>query len=188
MTISGIILRALKKIVHLLEKENLPYCLFGGLAMQVYKRIRATKDIDLMILVNENKIPKLIENIEKAGFKFDREKGIIKINGFELLRFVYLDEITTFEIFIDLVTVTTEFQKEVIKRKTRLDFLGIKINIASLEDLILLKLLSNRSIDRLDAQYLYEENKEVVNEVYLKSWAEKLKIENDLKDILKQNA
>lgn len=185
MTVSNIVLRALKKIVDLLEKENLDYCLFGGLAMQVYKRIRATKDVDLMVSVNPNRTFELIEQIEKEGFKFDKKRGIIKINGLELLRFIYMDEDTNFEIFIDVVTATTEFQRQVLNRKIKRDFLGIKVNTTSLEDLILLKLLADRPIDTVDAEVLFEENREDVDKIYLKNWGKRLGIMRKLQELLK---
>jgi hypothetical protein len=62
--------------------------------MQVYKRIRATKDIDLMVSILSQSIPEFIHQIEKAGFNFDKKRGIIKLNNFELLRFVYTDKDT----------------------------------------------------------------------------------------------
>lgn len=153
--------------------------------MQVYKRIRATKDVDLMVSIASDGISELIERIEKGGFKFDRKRGIIKINGFELLRFICIDEETSFEIFIDIVTVTTEFQKQIFKRKTKTDFLGVTINIASLEDIILLKLLADRSIDFVDAEGLIQENKKDVDKNYLRNWAKRLRIQRKLKELLK---
>ena len=188
MTVSNIILRALKKIVEVLEKEDIDYCLFGGLAMQVYKRIRATKDIDLIVSFALENPFELINRIEKAGFNFDKKKGVIKINGFELLRFIYNDEDTGFEIFIDLVITKGEFQKQILNRKTKTDFLGIKVNIASLEDLILLKFLANRPIDIVDVSVLLEENKKGIDKIYLKTWAKRLDIEDKLKELLKGNA
>ena len=188
MTVSNIILRALKKIVEVLEKEDIDYCLFGGLAMQVYKRIRATKDIDLIVSFALENPFELINRIERAGFNFDKKKGVIKINGFKLLRFIYNDEDTGFEIFIDLVITKGEFQKQILNRKTKTDFLGIKVNIASLEDLILLKFLANRPIDIVDASVLLEENKKGIDKIYLKTWAKRLDIEDKLKELLKGNA
>lgn len=188
MTVSNIVLRALKKIVEVLEKENLDYCLFGGLAIQVYKRIRATRDVDLMVAISSDRIFKLIRQIKQENFRLDKKRGIIKINGFELLRFIYTDEETKFEIFIDLVSAATEFQKHILDRKTKTDFLGININIASLEDLVLLKLLADRPIDLLDAQYLLEENKEIIDKDYLRNWAKRLGIAKKLNKLLKLNA
>jgi len=188
MIISNIILRTFKKVIEVLDKEKIDWCLFGGLAMQVYKRIRATKDIDLLIEISSDQIANFITCMEKAKFKFDRKRGIIKINGIELLRFFYEDTETAFEIFVDLVTVTAEFQKQIIKRKTKQDFLGIEVNVASLEDVILLKLLADRPIDAFDSQYLIEENIKDIDKDYLKNWARRLKVTKRLNNLLRRNA
>lgn len=186
MTISNIILRALKKVIRVLEKGQLDWCLFGGLAMQVYKRIRATKDVDLMVEIFPYNTSNLIVCIEKAGFKFDRKRGKIKINGFELFRFIYTDEETNFEIFIDLVTAATDYQRRILLRKKQTDFFGMKINIASVEDIILLKVLADRPIDLVDAQVLLEENKEDIDKNYLRSWAKRLGLQRKLQRLSKR--
>ncbi|MCM8795517.1 MAG: nucleotidyltransferase [Candidatus Omnitrophica bacterium] len=189
MMLSNIILRALKNIVSFLEKNNIDYCLFGGLAMQLYKRIRATRDIDLMIAVEQNKIADLVNQIQQEeGFSFDKKKGVIKLKGLELLRVIYTDRDTGFEIFIDLVTATTEFPKQILKRKRKDDFLGIAVNVVSLEDLILLKAIADRPIDFVDAAFLCKENKEIINKNYLKIWAKKLGVLDRVKEILKADA
>lgn len=154
--------------------------------MQVYKRIRATRDIDLMVMVSSDEIPELIESMEKAEFKFDRKRGVIKINGFELLRFFFTDEKTNFEVFVDLVTAKTEFQRQILNRKTKKDFLGIEVNTASLEDIVLLKLLADRPIDTLDAQCLIEENIKDIDKNYLRNWAKRLGIIGKLKNLTKK--
>ena len=186
--ISNAILEALKRAIKVMEKEDVDYCLFGGLAMQVYKRIRATRDVDLMATVNKKKITNFISRMEKAGFKFDRKKGTVRIRDFELLRFIYADEALGLEIFVDLVTTTTEFQKIVLLRKQRLDFLGVAVNIASCEDLILLKILGNRPIDIADAQGLIEENIKDLNKIYLGKRAKELGVDRTLERLLKENA
>lgn len=188
MTISNIILRALKKAIKVLEKQNLDYCLFGGLAMQVYKRIRATRDIDLMVAIASGEASKFIAQMGKENFRFDKKRGIIKINNFELMRFIYTDEDTNFEIFMDIITATSKFQKQILARKTKVDFLGIMVSIASLEDLILLKLLADRPIDCLDAQVLLEENKEDIDIDYLNSWAKKFGLLKNLNKALQESA
>lgn len=185
MTVSNIILRVLKKVVGVLEKEKIDYCLFGGLAMQVYKRIRATKDVDLIVSVASERIPELFNKLEKQNFKFDSKRGVIKINIFELMRFSHIDEDTGLEIFIDLVTGTTEFFKKIFNRKIKTEFLSMEVNVASLEDIILLKLLADRPIDVVDTQDLLEENINSIDKNYINSWAKKLNVQSKLQGLLK---
>ena len=41
----------------LLNDEQIDFCLIGGLAVAILAKPRATEDIDLLILINEEKIP-----------------------------------------------------------------------------------------------------------------------------------
>jgi len=181
MTESNIVLEALKQAVKAAGKLKIDYCLFGGLAMQAYKRIRATMDVDLMVAVDKDRIPDLIFQLESEGLKFDRKRGIVKISGFDLLRFIYTDKRYMLEIFVDIAAANTNFQKQILSRKQRLDFFGIKINIASCEDLILLKVLSGRPIDKLDAQVLIQENLKYIDKSYLTSQARELGTDRSLR-------
>lgn len=185
MTVSNIVLRALKEVVTVLEKENLDWCLFGGLAMQVYRRIRATKDIDLMLMIDKKQLSYFISYMEKNDFKFDKKTGIVKLNSFELIRFSHQDEITGLEIFIDIVTATTDFQKQILRRKRQQAFFDIPINIASCEDIILLKILANRPIDLMDAQDLIKENIKEIDKDYLRDWAKQLGVKKKLEGFIK---
>lgn len=184
---SNIVLEALKQAVKVMRELKADYCLFGGLAMQAYKRIRATMDVDLMVAINKSSISNLISKFETKGFKFDRKRGIVKISGFNLLRFTYTDKNYGLEIFVDIATVNTEFQKQMLSRKQRLDFFGIKINVASCEDLILLKTLAGRPIDKVDARVLIQENLGAIDKDYLKSQAKELGIARGLQQMLKNS-
>ncbi|MCD6093965.1 MAG: nucleotidyltransferase [Candidatus Omnitrophica bacterium] len=185
MTISNIILEALKAMINILEISGIDYCLFGGLAMQAYKHIRATMDVDLMLAIDSKQISNFILKLEKEGFKFDRNRGIAKIGDFEFLRFIYTDKKQGIDIYLDLVTLKTDFQNEIIRRKQKIDLFGFKVNIASCEDLILLKILSGRMLDRADVQALIEANKQELDRDYLKVWARKLGTERELTLLMK---
>jgi len=50
------------------------------------------------------------------------------------------------------------------------------INIATPEDLIILKLLSGREQDRLDAMKILEIQKDKLDKDYLQTWIEKLDV------------
>jgi len=176
MTVSNIVLEALDKTVKAIKEIGQDYCLFGGLAMQAYKRIRATMDVDLMVAVDSEKINDFILSLERRGFRFDTDKGIIKIKDFKFLRFAYCDKKYEIEVYIDCVTATGIFQKEILRRKKTLDIFGLKVNVASCEDLILLKVLASRPLDRVDARVLIEENAQDLDRDYLKKWAKELGI------------
>lgn len=182
--VSNIVLEALLHTLETIENIGVDYVLFGGLAMPAYRRIRATKDVDIMISLQGKEMKIIIPPMEKAGFRLDPQKGIKELKDFRLFRFVYTDKVYGLEIYTDLVKAETEFQKEIIRRKKIITLWGRKINFASCEDLILLKILGGRPIDIADAQGLLEENIEGLDKIYLKTWAQKLGLDNKMKELL----
>lgn len=181
---SNIILRVLKDIVVLLENQRLKYCLFGGLALQAYKRIRSTLDLDIILSLEPDKLQEFIEWMQRKNIVFDSSRGIKHINDFEFMRFLYTDQESTIDVPLDFVTVRTDFQKNILSRRRLLKVLGLNVYIASCEDLVLLKVLAGRPLDNVDAQVLIKENRKELDKSYLMKWAKILKIENTLKHLL----
>lgn len=188
MTASNVVLEALVEAVKAIEDESLDYCLFGGLALQAYKRIRSTMDVDLLVAADEEKKGDFIAKLQKKGFKFDTKKGVIKIKDFELMRCIYTERKRQIDVFVDFVTVKTDFQKQVLERKQRLNIFGSKVNIASCEDLILLKVLSGRPLDLSDVDVLIAENITSLDKDYLKESAKKLGFERRINYIINKLA
>lgn len=188
MTASNIVLEALVEAVKAIEDESLDYCLFGGLALQAYKRIRSTMDVDLLISIDEEKKNDFIKKLQKRGFKFDAKKSAIKIKDFELIRSVYTEKERQIDVFVDFVTVKTDFQKQVLRRKQRLNIFGSEVNIASCEDLILLKVLSGRPLDLSDVDALITENIKSLDKDYLKKTAKEQGIERRISYTIKKLA
>ena len=182
---SDIVQEALVNIVDILKANDIEYCIFGGLALQAYGRIRATKDVDVLASIHTMGVDKLIKILHSHGFVFDLRRGVIKIRDFEFFRCLYKEKDYGIELFVDLVMAGAPFQEEILKRKKQVMFFDKKINIASCEDLILLKLLADRPIDIVDAEELIEQNKDKLEKGYLKLWAARLGIKRRLQGLLR---
>jgi predicted nucleotidyltransferase len=81
------------------------------------------------------------------------------------------------DISVDFLFADDKFKKESLTRKETVQITGFSVNISSPEDLIILKLLSGRQQDRLDAKNILEFQKQHLDREYLKKWAEKFRIE-----------
>ncbi len=57
MGVAENLLHTLKSLCSLLNDEQIDFCLIGGLAVAILAKPRATEDIDLLIFINEEKIP-----------------------------------------------------------------------------------------------------------------------------------
>lgn len=57
------LLQALGEVVAFLEKEQVPYVLIGGLAVQHWGEPRATRDIDITVLMDEADLERFLERV-----------------------------------------------------------------------------------------------------------------------------
>ena len=72
---SSVLLQALRRILRVLESLGVSYSLIGGLALAFYDVVRATKDLDLLILLSPAEMAKLAEQLTADGLPATARKG-----------------------------------------------------------------------------------------------------------------
>ncbi len=159
------------KVVKLLQDNNLDYAIIGGIAVSVWSRPRATVDVDVLIAMKSKNFKKLIDIL--GSEKFLTHDEIMEFRRMKFLRALYPvgDDFIT----VDFVFSDEDFFMNVINRGREIDFEGKKIKIATPEDIILLKLMSGREHDFIDAKNIAEVQK--IDKNYIKNWAEKLQLD-----------
>ncbi len=70
-----------------------------------------------------------------------------------------------------------EFKHRALQRKETVKVKDFSVNISTPEDLIILKLLSGRDQDRLDAEKIIKIQKENIAMEYMKEWLQRLGLE-----------
>ncbi len=60
MDIARSLFETLKSLCRILGDARVEYCLIGGLAVGILSKPRATEDIDLLVLIDEERIPSLM--------------------------------------------------------------------------------------------------------------------------------
>ena len=108
--------------LNLLEKLDLDYCVIGGLAVNAYAEPVASLDLDLVLTIGD--IPKLLDQLEKAGNKFTVTKYSHSIN---------LDHPDS---DLRIQIQTDERYQSFIKNAALKNVLGYRMKVASLEDLL----------------------------------------------------
>lgn len=128
------------KLVKTLEENNFEYMLVGSLASMVYGEPRMTKDFDIVIEIE----PKNLQNFYKL---FDFKEYYIppyEVLSQELINrgcFNLIHHNTGYKIDF-MFRKNNAHSIEEFNRKTKLDFIeGVKVFIASPEDVIIKKLL-----------------------------------------------
>jgi hypothetical protein len=88
------------------------------------------------------------------------------------------------EIRIDLLLATTDFHESALARRVAIPAsdLGFEVMVVSCEDLIILKLLAWRILDRVDVSELLKANRSTLDFGYLGNWTKKLSLRKSLKE------
>ena len=138
--------RAVATLARFLEERRIPYMLIGGIANLVWGEPRATLDVDAAVLVEETGWPAFIKElgpafriIPKHPLAFFRDTHVLPIETQDGVR-------------IDLIWAKLPYEQKAIARATTEDVLGARVRICRPEDLIILKIVSERPKDREDVR------------------------------------
>jgi len=144
--------------------------LIGGLAIVARVRVRPTRDADLIVLVDEDETEALVEHARAVGFTCPDDLETWLAGGLLPLRPAEPSSATALD--VDLILADDPFLESVADRAAMLRLGGVELPTATIEDLVLLKLLAGRPIDiddvlaikdayedELDADYLIRTSK-----------------------------
>ena len=150
-------IEALVKTVKIFKDNNIDYCVIGGLAMLLHSGRASTVDIDFYVLANELKV--LSSIFKKQGL------SVQKAGDYQLKAKV--DDVP-----IDILLADHYVGKDVVTRSVEKKLGNHFVRVATPEDLIIIKSLADRSIDRRDIEELRELFGNKLDEKYI---AKKLK-------------
>jgi hypothetical protein len=139
---------ALAGITAFFDELSIPYMLIGGLAMAAWGEPRATLDVDLSVWIEpdrqESTLKRLFGSFQalpRDPFRFASEARVCPLLSSNGVR-------------IDVVLGVLPFERDAIARARTLAIGGRSVRVASVEDLLLMKLVSERPRDREDAERL----------------------------------
>jgi len=146
------ILQSIDQIVKLLETSNCQYVVIGGIAVLLHGGRASTLDFDLYILADDflSLEQHFITHGAKLSLKSDHQIRF-QIAGVQ----------------VDALEADAILAKTIFKRSMRRKIVTAECNIATPEDLIILKTLADRSIDRRDIEELREIFSNSLDETYI---------------------
>lgn len=185
---SEAVLQTLRHVWVTLEPLGVPMALAGGLALAVWKHVRATRDVDLLISIGEERLEELLQSLHAAAIRPKRSPSSVRLGSFEVIQLLYEPPETFVDLQIDLLLARSEYPLEALRRRVAVELAGLGSAIAVLtcEDLILHKLLAGRLIDRVDAAALLRANRQTIDVAYLDKWARDLKVSRDLVEVWRE--
>lgn len=173
------------KIKDVLGREGLDYAFIGGIAANVYGVQRPTYDVDVVALVKDEKATnELLSAFRRHGFHYDARTDRMTFGDFDACVLTHVQGRRS--VRVDLYPAAHPFLQEVVWRRVlieRAPQIG-NLYLASVEDLILLKLLSKRKKDLLDALYVWKAARP--DTFYLEKKAREMHLETALERVRRQ--
>jgi hypothetical protein len=145
------------------EVKNVRYLVVGGMAVNLYGYVRLTVDLDIMADLTDKNLSKIVGVMENYGYSprvpinphefisQERRDDWIKKKG--AVVFTFIDPKEPFRQIDIFLNNPIDFDNAYSRREV-MQIGGIKINIASIDDLIRLKSLTGRPRDREDIHQL----------------------------------
>jgi len=155
----------IKKIAAELARRKIPYMIIGGQAVLLYGEPRLTKDIDITLGVGVEELPLIIEVVTALGLKIETDE----VASFVKETMVLPTSEPKGGIRVDFVFSFSPFEREAIARARVLRYDEVPVRFASLEDLVIHKVVAGRARDIEDVKSILLKNPDYDNE-YIRSW------------------
>jgi hypothetical protein len=146
------LVETVKRVLETLQQNQVPYALIGGLAVSHHAVPRLTQDVDLIVLAEDmGRLRSLFPGCYQRG------TAVVEIYDIDGTR-------------VDVLPAKLRYQREVVARAVSGDIEGTPARIATVRDLLLLKMFAapNRPVlvarkqDEADMTGLLEINKEKI--------------------------
>jgi len=162
----------LRRVAQLLAAWPHPSAIIGGIAITARVRPRLTDDIDLIITVPAGSLEALLSVARSHGFVEEDGPLARELAEAGLLRLWSSQDVDRFG--VDLIFVDSEQLERAAQRATTVDMGFCQLPVASLEDLLLLKLEANRPQDIDDILAIKHAHLEALDMDYVRAGAERL--------------
>jgi predicted nucleotidyltransferase len=157
--------RLLKKVALQLNKSSIPYMVIGGQAVLLYGEPRLTRDIDITLGIGVDGLDRVKKIIPIIGLKslVQKEREFVKRNRV----------LPTIEkksgIRVDFIFSFSAYERQAIERARDIKLGNSIVRFASLEDVVIHKVIAGRARDFEDIESILLKNPKY-DSVYIKKW------------------
>ena len=174
-------LDVLRDVSRRLESAGISFMLTGSVAMNYYSQPRMTRDIDLVVSLNEAQTEEFFRLFEMAYY-FDRQIVADAISRHSMFNLIHNDAV----IKVDCIVLKTDaYRQEEFARRKQINLGDFETWIVSREDLVLSKLFwardSKSEMQLRDVRNLLSTDCDME---YLRSRAMKLNVDELLEELL----
>jgi hypothetical protein len=144
-----------------LGRVDAPKAVIGGLALTAWKHARYTRDADVLLAVDRHRVGELVATLQAAGFRPRHDPPLRVIDGQGIVQFTFQPAGALMPFQFDVLLATGEFHRQAIARAVPWPLPGgsDEVRVVRPDDLVVIKLLAGRIIDRADAAMVLRENR-----------------------------
>lgn len=155
----------LKKIAKGLLNKNVPYMFIGGQAVLLYGEPRLTKDIDVTLGIGVDELNK----IKSIAARLKLKSLVSNVEDFvpKTMVFPVIDEKSG--IRVDFIFSFSPYEKQAINRAKDIKFGKTEVKFASLEDVVIHKIIAERPRDIEDVKSILLKNP-AYDAHYIEEW------------------
>lgn len=158
------LLSALQRLQQRLDKAGVPSMVIGGLAVGIWGEPRLTRDVDVKVLLSRDESAQLLKLLENYVPLHENVLEAFQRNGIAFFH----DELRN---RLDLMLADTVFDETALSRAKSVEvFPGQSVRVCSAEDLIIYKIISTRSKDRVDVESIIKRQGDQLDDRYVESW------------------
>jgi hypothetical protein len=152
---------ALQKAITFLEGHGYRYAVIGGIAVTTWGIIRATRDVDVKVLV-----PDLDYAAARAAIRaaFPRP-GRPHAPDNPLIVSAMIEGIV-----VDFLLALPGYEEQIITRAVRCDLGDLRVRVCTPEDLVIQKAIAGRATDWQDVEGILIEQHGRLDVAYLENW------------------
>lgn len=179
----------LTTIATFLEEHRIPYMITGAWSVIFYGRPRASHDIDFVVELYEKDTQRVVNDLRALPTEYSVQPDAVRMALKDRLLFQIIHLPTFLKLDFWLLT-NDPFDQSRFLRRQRVQILGKRVAIASMEDTIIQKLrwYKDAQIEKhlVDAAFVYQIQHDNLDKRYLTTWSKTLGVTaflNELKSI-----
>jgi hypothetical protein len=153
--------RAIRDITGALEALLVDYAIIGGIANAIWGEPRATIDVDVSVSVGEDNLATVIRAIGDQlrpavanPLAFVQQTRVLPLDSADGVR-------------IDVIFALLPFEVDAIRRAQEVSIAGRTVRVVTAEDLVLMKIISDRPRDIADAEAIVRRRARELDRLYL---------------------
>lgn len=164
--------------------QQCPCAFIDGLALAVWNHPRATRDVDLLVALGGKSAHEFVDTLRPYGFRSKKTPPQLDVGNHRFVQLLFTPPDEFYDIQCDLLLAESPFEVSALERRIHCTVPGIRgtIDVVRCEDLVILKLVAGRMIDRADTAMLLRENRDTIDWNYLCRWAGELNLRRELEE------